>query len=91
MISMQSICAAIRMSLEIQDAERIANERFIEAKRQEQERAVRLWQQELARREAAELDEDGSRAAARRQREDEAEEQRLAEMTASIIRQTRSR
>ena len=89
MISLQSIAAAIRLSLELTaEQERIERE-HLAAKRAAQERTERLWSQEQERRRIAELDEDGSRAAARAALQEQQEEARLAEMTAMILRQTR--
>lgn len=89
MISMASLCQAIRHSLELTaEQERIEREQLA-AKRAAQERTERLWSQEQERRRVADLDEDGSRAAARAALQERQEEARLAEMTAMILRQTR--
>lgn len=89
MISLRAITLAIGNSFAARHREE--QERLAYHRRKAEEQAERdaRWREELARRQMAELDLDGSRAAARAERERELEEQRLAEMTAMLIRQTR--
>lgn len=89
MITLATLCRAIRLSLELRAEDERVEREHLEAKRREQERTDMLWRQELERRRVAELDEDGSRAAARAERAERQEDERLAEMAAMIMRQTR--
>lgn len=86
---MGSFRAAILLSLSQQAAARTEEQKRLEAKRIQQAEHERMWREELARREADRLDLDGSRAAAREERERQREDDQLAEMAAMITRQTR--
>lgn len=88
---MGSLRAAILLSLTRQAQARSEEQRRLEAKRVQQAEHERMWREELARREADRLDLDGSRAAARAERNRQWEEDQLAEMAAMIVRQTKRR
>lgn len=88
---MGSFRAAILLSLARQAAAQSEEQKRLEAKRVQQAEHERMWREELARREADRLDLDGSRAAARAERERQREDEQLASMSAALIRQTKRR
>ena len=88
---MGSFRAAILLSLARQAAAQSEEQKRLEAKRIQQAETERMWREELARREVDRLDLDGSRAAARAERDRQWEEDQLAEMAAMMVRQTKRR
>jgi predicted transcriptional regulator YdeE len=86
MISMGGLCAAVRKSLTAQLRERLAEEARLTEKRRQQETIEAQWAAELKRREQERLDEDGSRAAERKAREEQRERDQLDFMAGMILR-----
>lgn len=86
MITLRGLCSAVRRSLAAAELIRSEEDRRLALKRLQQRQAEEAWQAELKRREEAELDADGSRAAARQALEEQRETARLASIAAGIAR-----
>lgn len=86
MVSLQSLARAIAYSL----ARKFAIEREEQAKAEAHARRIELetaaWRAELERRRTEALDLDGSRAAARKARDEQLEQERLDFLTAQLVR-----
>lgn len=88
MITLHSLAGAVRRSLMARELARNEEEKRLSLKRLRQQQIEDAWQAELKRREEAELDADGTRAAARKALEEQQEAERLASMAAAIVRST---
>lgn len=87
MITLRSLASAVRRALAARERIRSEEEKRLALKRLQQQQIEDAWQAELSRREEAELDADGSRAAARKALEEQREAERLATIAADIVRQ----
>ncbi len=86
MITLHALKRAVRRSLAAQARARTDEEKRLALKRLQQQRIEAAWREELRRREEAARDEDGSRAAAHAESEEQREQEQLECMTAAILR-----
>lgn len=86
MITLRSLANAVRIALAARERVRTEEEKRLALKRLQQRQVEEAWQAELKRREEAEMDADGSRAAARQALEEQREAERLATIATGIVR-----